>query len=119
MLIEISNRNGTLDTNQREWIERRLQFALGRFVSRIRRVSVVFSDVNGNRGGVDQQCRIRIQLLPRGEVVVEGRDQTKEAAGATTVDRAARTVARTIARTWDYRVDFGPIVDSRRLAESR
>lgn len=119
MLIEISNRSGTLETKQREWIERRLQFALGRFVSRIRRVSVVFIDVNGNRGGVDQQCRIRVQLLPRGEVVVEGRDRTKEAAGATTVDRVARTVARTIARTWDYHGELGAIVNSRRLAESR
>ena len=51
MLIEVTKRSVMLAEGVREWIERRLQFALGRFSPRIRRVSVIVSDVNGNRGG--------------------------------------------------------------------
>lgn len=101
MLIEVSNRNVTLDEKQREWIQRRLQFALGRFSSCIRRVSVVFRDVNGTRGGVDKKCRLRVVLIPDGEVIVEDTDSSVEAVVAMVSERAARSVARRIERRND------------------
>lgn len=101
MLIEISNRNVTLDEKQREWVERRLQFALGRFASRIRRVSVVFSDINGARGGVDKKCRLRVVLIPDDEVIVTDTEASVESVIAMIVDRAARSVARQIERRGD------------------
>lgn len=98
MLIEVTNRNVTLAEGVREWIERRLQFALGRFSSRIRRVSVIFSDVNGNRGGYDKQCRLRITLIAGGEVVIEDIDPSVVTVVANVAERAARSVARMLER---------------------
>lgn len=60
MLIDVSNRSVSSRDEQREWVVRRIQLTIGRFVTRIRRVSAIFSDVNGDRGGEDNKRRLRI-----------------------------------------------------------
>ena len=121
MLIEVSNRNVTLDEKLREWVERRLQFALGRFASRIRRVSVVFSDINGIRGGVDKKCRLRVVLIPDGEVIVEDTDASVESVIAMISERAARSVARKLERRNDYheQVERVVVLNTARLVGAR
>ena len=108
MLIDVMDRDVTLDEGTLEWIERRLQFALGRFAGRIRRVQVILSDTNGHRGGTDKQCRVRIALIPKGEILVEDVDTTVEAVTANAVERAARSVARWLER----QRDFGTVTES-------
>ncbi len=103
MLIDVTLRKVTLNEQQHAWIERRIRFALGRFVSRIRRVSVILSDINGARGGVDKECRLQISLHPHGEVVVADVDTSFEGAAANVTERAARTVARLLERTREAR----------------
>lgn len=98
MLIDVLDRDVTLDEGTLEWIERRLQLALGRFAGRIRRVAVILSDINGNRGGLDKQCHLRISLIPHGEILVEDVETTVEAVTANAVERGARSVARWLER---------------------
>ena len=111
MRIEVTKRNVTLTDDVREWIERRLQFALGRFSSRIRRVSLMISDVNGDRGGCDKQCRLRILLIPSGEVVVEDMDPSIVSVVANVAERAARSVSRALERRRENHGDSEPIVN--------
>ncbi len=103
MLIELRQRNVQVESETREWIERRVHFTLGRFAARIRRVAVSVSDINGARGGTDKQCRLRISLIPNGEVLVEDVDLSVEAVVANAVERAARAVARWLERHHEYR----------------
>ena len=86
MLIEVLNRNVPVESATREWIERRVQFALGRFIARICRVVVIVDDINGPRGGNDQRCRLRISLIPEGSVVV-GHSVSLEGWSPRSVDR--------------------------------
>jgi len=80
-----------------EAAQRRLRFALGRFDQRIAGVRVRFHDVNGPRGGVDQECQVSVRLgRPSDVVVVEERDADPHAALARAVDRASRAVGRVI-----------------------
>ena len=80
-----------------EAAQRRLRFALGRFERRIDGVRVRFHDVNGPRGGVDQECQVAVRLgQPAELVVIEERDADPHVALARAVDRAARTVGRVI-----------------------
>src|SRR3954447_23488504 len=72
MQLRIRGVNYGLDDGLRDYIERRLQFALGRFAARIHRLTVRLTDVNGPRGGLDKRCRIAVALVPRGVVIVEG-----------------------------------------------
>lgn len=98
MLIEMNARNLPITAAQREWVIRRLQFALGRFAPRISRVVVHLHDINGTRGGVDTHCRLRVLLRPKGEVVVDDTDVSIEVVVANAADRTARSVARTVTR---------------------
>lgn len=119
MLIEVTNRNVVLADGVREWIARRLQFALGRFSSRIRRVSVVFSDVNGGKGGCDKQCRIKITLIPGGEVVIEDIDPSVVTVVANIAERAARSVSRELERRREGREHSKQTVYAPHLMTSR
>jgi putative sigma-54 modulation protein len=46
----------------RTYAERRLAFALRRFESRARHVTVRLGDINGPRRGIDSRCSIALQL---------------------------------------------------------
>jgi putative sigma-54 modulation protein len=92
MKIEIRNLNDRIDQSQREYIERRLSFALGRFGGRIRRVMVRLEDMNGPRGGLDKRCHIEVRVPGRAVLVVDVRDVELEPA----VSRAAERIARRV-----------------------
>lgn len=53
------------------YVNTRLYFAVGRFTSRILRVSVRLRDANAHKGGIDKHCRMSIFLKDGSEVVVE------------------------------------------------
>lgn len=55
----------------REYIARRLSFALRRFERQIRRVTVRLIDLNGPRRGVDSRCSMTVELVQGGSIVVE------------------------------------------------
>ena len=62
MKLLILDRNGLLSDEGQEYARRRIHFALSRFATKIDRVTAVFSDDNGPRGGIDKVCRITVKL---------------------------------------------------------
>jgi putative sigma-54 modulation protein len=78
-------------------LERRLGFALGRFAASLRRVRACLADVNGDRGGDDEICRIQAWSRA-GLVQVEGRDRDLYVAIDIATDRVQRALARAIER---------------------
>ncbi len=98
MKIQIVARNLELTSSQRELIERRIGFALGRFGRRIDRVAVRFADVNGPRGGVDTRCQIMAGIVPKGQVRVEVTDVGIEVAISRAADRLSRRVSSELER---------------------
>ncbi len=102
MQLFISAKNFKVADSLREHIDRRLQFALGKFDPRIDRVDVGLSDINGPKGGVDKHCRIVARIRSLGSVVVEDQDQDF----FTVVDRAADRIGRAVHRSIDKR--FNP-----------
>lgn len=101
MDVQILDRNVGITSAQQEHVDRCLQFAFGRFSSHIRSVDVSFSDVNGPKGGDDLQCRMKIVLHGKGELLVEGKGISVEAVAAETADRAALAVSRRLDRLRD------------------
>jgi hypothetical protein len=80
-------------------LRRRLEFALGRFTSRLREVSAHVSDMNGPRGGVDKRCVNTLHLDRSARpIVIEDVDIDPMVAIDRAADRAGRTVARALAR---------------------
>ncbi len=101
MDVNILDRNVGITSGQREHIDRCLQFAFDRFGSHIRTIDISLTDVNGPRGGDDLQCRMKVVLQGKREIVLEGKGVSVEAIVAETADRAALAVSRRINRLRD------------------
>ena len=83
---------------------RRLEFALGRFGTHVRSLTVRMTDLNGPRGGVDKHCLVAIRLTsPPRLVVIQDTDVEAAVAIARVVERAARVVAGAVHRLADWR----------------
>jgi hypothetical protein len=84
------------------YVKRSIYFVLGRFSSRVERVSVVLSNENGPNGGMRKTCRFRVRLfgLPTADMKEADFDV------CTAIDRAAGRIGRTVA------IRLSPVVDS-------
>ncbi len=102
MRVDIRGFGLAIDSPTRAYIERRFLFALGRFSTRIHRVSVSLTDVNGPRGGRDIRCLASVQIAPTGLVTIEVSDERSTAASDRAAERAAMAVARELDRRRDH-----------------
>lgn len=101
MQLSIRGDSVKLSETLREYIGRRLHFALGRFASAIHRVSVRVGDVNGPRGGIDKQCCVEVRLRTgRGAAIAVTTDDSDLRSA---VDRSAKRMARNVARELERR----------------
>ena len=78
----------------REYTQKRLRSALGRYAQAVDSAQVRLADVNGPRGGVDKHCLIEVRGPALAPVIVRERDADLYVA----IDRAAHRVDRAIAR---------------------
>jgi ribosome-associated translation inhibitor RaiA len=106
MRLSVSGDRLKVTTGLREYIDRRLYFALGRFGPALDHVIVRVGNLNGARGGIDKHCQIMVKLRASGSnpIAIDDQDQDLRAAVARASDRAGRTVARAIERKRRKRV---------------
>jgi putative sigma-54 modulation protein len=95
----------------RDYVVRRMGFAIGRFRDHIQWARVKLADVNGPRGGVDKRCVVQLRLRNRPDVIFAITEMELRSA----IDRAAERVAHVLVR----RLGRGrrPVRDSAVLAE--
>lgn len=87
-----------LDESEREYIRKRLDEKLGRFAGSIERVTVRLRDINGTRGGVDQECSIKVVLSGLPSLVFESRAAVMQAAINAAITGVERAVRRAVQR---------------------
>jgi ribosome-associated translation inhibitor RaiA len=75
-------------------IRRKLGMRLGKFARSIERVTVRARDANGPRGGVDQECTVKVVLSGLPSVVVRRRDAALHVA----IDEALHAVEQAVRR---------------------
>ena len=102
MSLIITDRSNVLAEISHEFVERRLRFALSRFGSKVRNVSVVLSDENRPRGGIDKACRIIVEVNRSRDVIVTDQDAEVKVCIARAAERVGRAVARSIERTRSF-----------------
>ncbi|HET9697681.1 MAG TPA: HPF/RaiA family ribosome-associated protein [Terriglobales bacterium] len=94
MKLRLVARGVELTAELKDYVTRRVHFALGRFAGKINSVSVRLSDLNGPRGGIDKSCDIRVDVgFPQAVIVCE-RHHNIHAAVAFAVEKADRAVKR-------------------------
>ena len=98
MRMEIRGRNLWLTPALLDHVERRVRNALGRYRARVRRVTVRLFDANGERGGIDKQCRIVVQTGPGSAIVAEDVDADLYAAVTRAAARASEGLRRRLER---------------------
>jgi ribosome hibernation promoting factor len=103
MEVEVRIQGTDLADAVRSYAARRIRFALGRFASRAGRIIVRISDINGVRGGIDQCCHIRAELLPSGRVVSDQVDADLFNAIDRASERVGQAFRREIQRTREAR----------------
>ena len=87
-----------LDDDDATYIRRRLGEKLGKYARRIERVTVRMRDINGPRGGVDIQCRIKLVVSGLPSVVVEHHAARLRPALTRALAGAERAMRRTLQR---------------------
>jgi hypothetical protein len=101
MRLEIRSKGLEVGSGLRDSIRRRLRFVLGRFGSRVRRVTVDLADANAPAGGADKGCRIVALLAPNGRVCVEVRETDLGSALTRAAERVGPAVSRELLRRRD------------------
>jgi hypothetical protein len=89
--IEISNEDD-------DEIRRKLGIRLGKFAWSIERVTVRARDANGPRGGVDQECTLKVVLSGLPSVVVRRRHSALHTAIDDALHAAEKAVRRSLRR---------------------
>lgn len=82
----------------RDYAQRRLKTALGRYQSVLASVQVRLADVNGPRGGVDKHCVVEVVGPTMAPIIVRERDADLYVAIDRAADRIDRATGRRIAR---------------------
>ena len=88
----------TLGEVDHDYIRHRLAERLERYAGFVERVSVRLRDINGPRGGVDIQCRIKVVLSGLPSVIVEQLASAFRPALTGALAGAQRTVRRSLRR---------------------
>jgi len=96
MRVEIRGRDLEVTDALRIFTERRLRVALDRFDDRIEEIEASVADLNGPRGGIDKECRLRALLVRGGEVVARATDADSYSAIVQAVHRLGGRVARAL-----------------------
>lgn len=98
MQIQFNTNEGPLAADARVFAESELTHRLGRFESHISRVEVHLRDINGNKGGIDHECKVEVRLKGRDPLTVDATAVDGIEAVRSAVGKAQRAVDRVLAR---------------------
>jgi putative sigma-54 modulation protein len=94
MRVELHVKGMDAEDALREYVERRIHFALSRFGSELERVAIRLTKTDGSQGASQKQCQIVIRLLPSGSVSVVATHADLFGAIDRAVERAGQSVQR-------------------------
>jgi len=103
MQMDIQSQGFTLTDSLRDYIIKRLAYALNHGGEYISRVTVRLSDINGPRGGTDKRCFIEVRIKQKSAVVIEDTEADLYVAIDRAAERAGRTLTRRLARQRESR----------------
>jgi len=104
--MDIQSQGFSLTDGIRDYVMKRLAYALAHGDAAITRIIVRLSDINGPRGGDDKRCLIEVRLKAATAVVIEDTETDLYVA----IDRAAERAGRTLARRLARQREFAPSI---------
>lgn len=110
MRISIHASGFVITEAMRSFIEGQVHSALGWAGSRMRKLAVSVSDINGPRGGCDKRCKIDVRLAGGQAVTIEDTETDLYVAIRRATERADRVLVRKLERLRMFqhaRIDAG------------
>ncbi|MFT6153226.1 MAG: ribosomal subunit interface protein [Bermanella sp.] len=98
MKVQVKARHFALTNELKQYVKRRLKFALGSRFDQVKRVEVMLSDINGPKGGEDKSCKILLKINGQTDVVVDDVQSHLYSAIDRAAGRASRTVSKRVTR---------------------
>lgn len=98
MQIVLSDRHELLNQTATGKTEAKVVAALSRFGDNIKSVELTVEDLNGPRGGLDQECQTVVRLRKMDDVRVAIRNRSLSKAISLCINRVERAVGRRIDR---------------------
>ncbi len=98
MQVIFESRDGD-GSQMRDFSVERVRFALRRLTALVPRAKVLFSDVNGPRGGVDKRCQVELSTEAAGTVVITSLARDWRTALDRSLGRATRVLTRSLQRS--------------------
>ncbi len=108
MRLTIRSVQVALTDELRGLVDRRMQFALSRFEHQIDSVRVTLRDLNGPRQGVDQECRVLVQMTDGHQIIIREVQASGPASIARAADRVVQSLGRVIQKRRRY--EHAPLV---------
>ncbi|MBL8861621.1 MAG: HPF/RaiA family ribosome-associated protein [Planctomycetes bacterium] len=96
--LSIRTQGVTIPAALGEHLHAKLGARLGKFAQHVERVTVRFEDINGPRGGIDTECRVKVALVARPSLVVSARERDARRAFDAVCDSLTRAVRRELER---------------------
>jgi putative sigma-54 modulation protein len=98
MKVQVKARHFSLTNELKQYVKKRLKFALDTRYQQVKRVEVMLSDINGPKGGEDKRCQILLKIDGQTDVVVDDVQSHLYSAIDRAVSRASRSVAKRVTR---------------------
>ena len=98
MEIQVNDKQKLLSQDAISKARSRVSASFAKFSDCVQSIDITVLDVNGPRGGVDKECRVLVKLRKMNNVAVTVRDDSLKRAVSSGIDRASRSVRRTIDR---------------------
>ncbi len=98
MNIVFNDKQKLLDARAIQKADSRARASFAKFGDNVQAIEIAVVDTNGPRGGIDKECRVHVQLRKLNNVSVTVKDESLSKAISSAIDRAARSVARTLDR---------------------
>ena len=99
MRLELRVKGMNAENALRDYVERRIHFALSGFRAELGRVAIQLKNGAGSQGSSQKQCQIVIRLLPSGSVSVVATHADLFGAIDRAVERAGQSVQRRLMST--------------------
>ncbi len=98
MHLNIRGRKVPISTSLREHCIERLERALRPFDEHVRSAELVFTDINGPRGGFGQACSVFVSLVNGTKLMIQSTESDFYAASSQAAARAGQLVRRELTK---------------------
>jgi len=109
MSMNFSTDGLPLKVKVQDYVQRKVDSAIGPFEDFVKAVDIRIVDVNGPKGGIDQRCRVTVAMNGKPDIVASANHENSFGAISLAVDRVRRSLQRVVGRNKSKRSRKNPL----------